>query len=70
MHQVRNIVCEKCVLFGQTGDEFSIKFLNQVDTLLLLCVQNLKIQLYIVKCISSYSPRHRNIKDRKEKNER
>jgi len=63
MLQMRNTVCEKCVLFTQIDGDLSIKFLNlkQGDTLLLLCAQNLKMQLHILKYTFSSSPGHRNI---------
>lgn len=63
MLQLRNTVCEKCVLFTQIDDDFSIKFLNlkQGDTLLLLYAQNLKMELHILKYTFAYCPRHRNI---------
>lgn len=51
-------MCEKYVLFTQIGENFSIKFLQQGNALLLRA-QNLKMQLHSLKYTFFYSPRQK-----------
>lgn len=53
-------MCGKYVLFTQIGENFSIKFLKQGDALLLLCAQNLKMQLRSLEYTFFYPPRQKH----------